>query len=162
MTDSKLNSVKEKLSIAYLHAVVAKLNYALNPSSKDYDNLGIDYTIANRIIGESRSVTSESAEIKIQLKATTVSSSTMFRDLGDSIEYNLSSPIKKLFYGRFYLVVLVLPPEVTQDTWLEWSNEHMLLRRCAYFKEVKNELQGKIKIHKENCFSPTNLEKMFT
>lgn len=161
MTPQELNSTKEKFSKAYLYAVTAKLNYVVQEYSKDFDYCGFDYSIINKLVGESRSIASESSEIKIQLKCTSCSSESMFKDNGDFISYNLRDPINKLVQGRFYLVVVEVPKEEEFENWLEWTPDYLLIRKCGYYIEVENELKGKIVISKAKVFSPEQLPKLF-
>lgn len=93
MTNSQWNSIKEKFSKAYLHAVCAKANYALDEAGKDYDGLAIDYSIVNRHVGTKRTIPSESEKIKVQLKGVSISSESMFKEERNVIQYRLSKSI---------------------------------------------------------------------
>lgn len=161
MSPQELNSTKEKFSKAYLYAVTAKLNYVVQEASKDLDGCGIDYIIINKLVGEARSVASESNEIKIQLKGTTCSSESMFTDNGDTVTYNVGETISKVVPGKFYLVIIEVPKIEEIENWLEWSPEHILIRKCGYYVEIETEISGKVTISKENVFSPEQLAKLF-
>ena len=160
MTQQELNSIKEKFSIAYLHAINAKVNFALNKSDNDFDGLCIDYEIINKPVGLGRSVASEMNEIKIQLKGVSKSSTTMLRETGTEIEYNITNAIIPI--GVFYLIVVILPEEEALDTWLEHTPEQLVLRKCAYFLRIVNTLNpGFVKIPKSNLLTPTSLPTLF-
>jgi len=66
MNKAELNNIKSTLSVAYVQAIAAKLNFAFHESNRQVDGIGLDCEIFNRGIGTPRS-NSTSNEIKVQI-----------------------------------------------------------------------------------------------
>ena len=164
MTLAELNSIKEKFSIAYLHAVTAKLNYGIDPCGKDYDlSYGKDYRIMNRSVGLGRRVASESNEITVQLKGVSSNSSSMFSENNKEVKFNTGSGIVKFGYCDFYLVIVQLPADDDLENWLEVDSEKLILKKCAYYYKVDDTTKaGFITIPKINIFTHITLPLLFT
>lgn len=86
----ELNSIKEKLSVAYIHGLNAYMNYGLQMMDKDLDGLGVDCMLVDKVIGPGRKVASESHTIFLQLKAVSLSSESMIREDEENIHYDVS------------------------------------------------------------------------
>ncbi len=156
----EMNSVKDKMSIAYLYGLNAKVNYALMEANRDYDGLQIDFKMTNKTIGPGRSAASESNEINIQLKGVSVSSLSMLQESDTEVVYTLAKSITP--HGTHYLVVIVLPPEDKVEDWHEVTIEHLLLRARAYFYLISGKINaGKIHIPKANVLNPVTLVSLF-
>jgi hypothetical protein len=157
---AELNSIKEKMSVAYLYGLNAKVNYALMESNKDFDGIQVDFKMANKKIGPGRSVASESHEINLQLKAVSISSSSMIEEKENEFIYSLKNDLQPL--GTHFIILLVLPPDKEIETWHEVTPEYLLLRSAAYFYLVSKPLKpGKIQFDKSNVLNPTSLVKLF-
>ena len=50
ITDQELNSIKEKISKAYVYTILSKLNFVVQETSRDMDGLGIDFEVINRTV----------------------------------------------------------------------------------------------------------------
>lgn len=160
-TSPDLNSVKNKLAKVYIHALAAKLNYASQESNSDLDGMGIDFQIFNRRVGTSRTIGSESNQLNLQLKAVSITSSSMFRETDEYIEYNLSRALEPIG-PNFYLVVVQLLKEEEIDDWIKHNADSLTLRKCAYYIKVQNTINpGFIRIPKSNLLSPTSLPTLF-
>jgi len=157
---AELNSIKEKMSVAYLHGLNAKVNFALMESNKDFDGLQIDFKMANKKIGPGRTVASESHEINLQLKSVSISSASMIEEKEHEFVYTLSNDLQPL--GTHYIILLVLPPDKDIETWHEVTPEYLLLRSTAYFYLVTKPLKpGKIHFDKSNVLNPVSLVELF-
>jgi hypothetical protein len=157
-----LNRIKEKTSQAYLHALIAKVNYHLNAFEREFDELGFDYAIINKPVGEGRSVASESNEIKVQLKSVSSSSTTMYRENGDSIKYKLGSPLEPLKFGSLYIFLICLPGENEHDLWVEINPKELIIKRCAYYYKVTGRIEpGFITIPKTNILDEDSFPSLF-
>lgn len=136
----ELNSIKEKLSVAYIHGLNAYMNYAIEVLGKDMDGLGLDCMLINKVIGPGRKVASEANTIFFQLKAVSLSSTSMLKVKDDYISYNLSKSLAPI--GTHYLVVIVLQKEEDLERWLEVSPQELVLRSCAYYLHVPETLKA--------------------
>lgn len=159
--DPILNSKKNKLAKAYLLSLIAKLNYAIAESNSDLDGMGIDYTVYNRLVGSDRTVSSESNELKLQLKAVSITSTSMLQITDQFIKYNLSRKLVPVG-PNFYLVVVELLGDDVIDTWIEHTNSSIAIKKCAYYLKITDSINaGFIKIPKENILSPEVFPSLF-
>lgn len=149
------NKIKEEISLAYVLAVAATKGFSTEITRVDIDS--VDATIKyNGYLDPEFSIL-YSPEIKLQLKAT---SSPNLR--GEFIHFPL--PIKN--YNDLkarsgtprLLVVLCLTEE--KENWLKHSPDELVLKKCAYFLNLKgypdtdNDTSVTVKIPLENLFSP--------
>ena len=156
----ELNSIKEKMSIAYLHGLNAHLNYSIQKSDKDFDALGIDFEVNNKVVGPGRTVASEANTINIQLKGVSISSTSMIKDEEHQIKYNLTKSLAPI--GVHYLVIVVLPKEEDLVSWCEVTTEELILRKCAYYFHVPSSInRGFINIPKTNVLNLETFPKLF-
>ena len=154
--------MQSALSIAYLYAVIGKVNYAINGTSKPYDDVGIDYEVINHTMGKNRRVASESSEIKIQLKSVCSSSTSVLQDEVDHIKYKLDTQLNT--YGvNSYLVIVQLPERGKLDSWVDIKPEELILRKCAYYFKIPHPClePGVIKIPKTNIFDHNSIRTLF-
>lgn len=159
--DPILNSKKNKLAKAYLMALTAKLNYTAQESTSDFDAIAIDYFINNHLVGEKRSVASESQTINIQLKAVSITSTSMIRKSDGFIEYNLTDPLQPVG-PNFYLIVVELLGDDVIDTWIEHCEENIMLKKCAYYLKITEPLpSGFVKIPINNILTPDTFPTLF-
>ncbi len=162
MTLQEINSLKEKLSKAYIYALIAKLNYAAEEFGKDIDSCGYDFRVVNQTLGLKRTAASELCEIKIQIKGVSVSSSSMLQDKGVSFRYKLNSDLPRWGTSCF-LVVMVIPEEENLNNWIILSEEEIILKKCAYYIEVPREglAIGFVEIPKKNILTVDNFKRFF-
>lgn len=145
---------EEALSRAYVAAVVAGAGYTL--SAQDFDRDGVDVQV--RAGGNMR------PSIDIQLKATV--------QLDQNKENVVKYPLRRHNYDLLreetmvprILVVLDLPREESQ--WVSISAEELVLRRCAYWADIKdfpetdNKSSVTITIDRNNRFDIPNLKDL--
>jgi len=148
------NRIKEEISLAYVLAVAATKGFATEITRVDSDS--VDATIRYNGYLDSDS-TLYSPEIKLQLKAT--SSPNL-------IENRIHFPLPIKNYNDLrarsgtprLLVILCLSEE--KDEWLKHSPDKLILKKCAYYYNLKglpessNETSVTIKIPTVNLFSP--------
>ncbi|MCF0049565.1 DUF4365 domain-containing protein [Dyadobacter sp. LJ53] len=154
------NKIKEEISLAYVLAVAAIKKFSTEITRVDNDS--VDATIKYSGYLDENS-TLYSPEIKLQLKAT--SKPTIH---GDQIHFAL--PIKNYNDLRArsgtprLLVVLCLCD--SSDEWLMHSPDKLILKRCAYFINLRNypdsenETSVTIKIPTTNLFSPEQVYEL--
>ena len=129
MNDSLLSTQdqEEALSRVYVRAVAARAGYAT--SMDDYDRDGVDIEI--------RAGGSMSPALDLQLKAT-----VNLRNAADgSFRYDLDvtnyEKLRVPTQTPRLLVVLALPRN--EEQWLSISEDELVLRRCAYWLNLKDE-----------------------
>jgi hypothetical protein len=160
MTQSEINSQLEKCSDLYVSAIAAKLNYRYQKTSKDFDEIGIDCMIHNHQGGISRQIESMANLINIQLKGTSISSTTMFRETDEYVEYNLTNPVTPI--TPHYLVVVVAKEVENIGQWIDVSNlEEIIVRLRGYYYKIENRKSGWIRIEKDKTFCIDNLPNLF-
>lgn len=157
-----LNHHKKKVSEAYLYAVIAKANFAIQKFHDEYDGLGYDYSVTNRELGSKRTVFSESSEIKIQLKAVAQSSASMFEEKNDCVRYKLDSTITPIG-PNCYLIVVNLLGDENIEQWIELKDDELILRKCAYYMRIPQNgfKPGFIEIPKVNKLTLATLKTLF-
>ena len=160
ITDQELNSIKEKISKAYVYTILSKLNFVLHETSRDMDGLGIDFEVINRTVGLNRTIASIINQINLQIKGVSTSSKSMFKEDNKVIEYNLTRALNPI--GNFYIIIVQLLDEDSIDKWVEHNPDKLIIRKCAYFLKVEKQLKsGFIKIPKTNVFKPDVLPSLF-
>jgi len=151
---------QEAVSRAYVHAVAARCG--LSCSFRDFD-YGIDLTLhAIRRI-DKRYVESGFA-LDVQAKTNTapvITSSHVHYDMEVKTYEDLRDP--SVGCPRI-LVLLVLPAE--ESAWTEQTEEHLLLRKCAYWLSLKgmpataNSASIRVPIPRANVFSVDGLARL--
>jgi hypothetical protein len=148
------NKIKEEISLAYVLAVAATKGFSTEITRVDSDS--IDATIRyNGYLDPKSSL--YSPEIKLQLKAT---SKPKFHD--NFIHFPLPlknyNDLKARTGTPRLLVVLCLTEE--KGNWLKHSPDELVLKKCAYFLNLKdypnteNDTTVTVKIPMANLFSP--------
>ena len=156
MTDSLLTTadIEEALSCIYVQAVAARAGYTTADYSRDRD--GIDMLI--QAGGKMRPA------IVLQLKATI--------NLGNPSKGFFHYPLRSENYNLLckpvqtprLLVVLALPKDQTK--WLTISADELVLRRSAYwlnlrgYDETKNKSSVTVHIPEQNLFNVDNLRML--
>lgn len=127
-----LNHKKEQLSIAYIRAVAAAAGFSCTKPDVDDDSVDIMISCSGAF-GENALM--RSPRIEVQAKATAAE----VRPGGESVKFSL--PVKNYDDLRGItlvpriLVVMLVPEEI--DTWIEQNEDHMLIRRCAYWASLQ-------------------------
>lgn len=165
MSSPSLITVEEELSLAYLHAVCARARVSCFAAPRQLDNDGIDALLKARFPQADYPQT-EDAYLEVQMKATKKQPS----DDGENFSYWLQGHKRYEVLRREnrqlarVLVVLFLPEDDAQ--WLSFSQEDLILRRCAYWVSlwgapmVDSETGANVKMPKGQSFSPENLEQL--
>lgn len=156
--------IESRLSYAYLHAVASHAGCFCRPAFPDEDKEGIDAVITH--YGAIEGTWRTQVTINVQLKATI----KVPADNGNHLSYFIQG-IRR--YDRLredhrepvrLLVVLFLPEK--HPDWIEWSEERLLLKRCAYWlslrnaPQVPNETGATVKIPKDQSFGPDALKRL--
>lgn len=159
---SEKNSIKNKLAIAFIHALNAPINYVLNESGRELDGLGIDYTFVSALVGQNRTIASSANTINVQLKSVSESSASMFSEHSDRITYKLSRELLQIGLSPTYLFVVVLPPEDEIESWREVNEKDILLKARGYYLRVNGRLGGgHLDIPKNQRLTPSNYKLLF-
>ena len=156
MSDSLLTPAlqKEALSRVYAQTIAARAGYTI--SITDFDVDGIDITI--NAGGQSKPT------IGIQLKATenlTKVQNGTFRFVLKRRNYDL---LKEYTRSPRILVVLDLPKDASR--WINVTEEELILRRAAYwlnlkgYADTKNTTSVTVYIPIKNLFNVENLQNM--
>ncbi|WP_054974523.1 DUF4365 domain-containing protein [Paenibacillus sp. A3] len=123
-----LNHKKEQLSIAYIRAVAAAAGFSCTKPDVDDDSVDIMISCSGTF-GDNALM--RSPRIEVQAKATAAE----LRPESESVKFSL--PVKNYEDLRGItlvpriLVVMLVPEEV--ETWIEQNENHMMVRRCAYW-----------------------------
>ena len=156
MADTLLTEAdkKEELSRVYARAVAAVAGYVTQVP--DYDRDGVDLRISAG--GAMRPA------IDVQLKATV--------NLRDKDDHHFRFPLPKRNFDLLrvntqtprLLVVLALPTQ--ENRWLTVTTEKMVLRRCAYWANLRgqpkttNRSTITVSLGKKNIFDVTGLQRL--
>jgi hypothetical protein len=156
------NDIKAELSYAYLHAVSAKAGFGCECAGRQSDNAGIDARVVLKERLDPSSILTNFT-INVQLKAT--SQQPVLEN--DRYSYFLHDVAKydelRERSGSFptLLVVVFLPEDAS--LWLQWSEEALIARRCAYWTsrwdapETKNRSGQTVYLPRSNRLTPDSL-----
>ena len=159
-TDQEKNSIKENLSLAFMHSLNSTANYHLQQCDRQFDNLGIDLQIINYSHGKVRSGLSEGNQINIQIKGVSETSTSMFSETEEAIRYNLKKQLNAV--GTHYLIIVVMPSDDDIETWREMDEQSITLWARAYYYLVNDSVKaGRITIPKSNMLNSTTYAKLF-
>lgn len=159
MDQAELNNIKSSLSITYVRAVANKLNYAFVESLREMDGIGIDCFIYNKGMGSTN--TSPGDMATFQVKAFSKSSTTVYKENKDILEYKLDNKLARKTPNH-YLVVVEVPENEKFEDWINITPEFITLKKCAYYLKIKDDINpGFIKIPKTNIFSHETLPSLF-
>ena len=160
-TDNEKNSIKEKMAIAFLHAVNSTVDYSIQENHKDFDSLGFDFMMASKTVGSKRTVVSGANAIYVQLKGVAESSTSMFKEDATHITYRLVDDLLQ-FGLSMYLIIVVLPDDEKIVNWRVMSNKDVLLNARGYYIRVEQRLsKGMIKIPKTQQLNPETYRALF-
>ncbi len=148
------NDIKERLSVAYLFAVAARAGCQV--TNWAIDKQSVDATV--------KPIRGSKLTIDLQLKATSENAIS-----GQSVVFDL--PVNNYDALRdehctapHYLVVLLL--EQDEARWLETSHEALLIRRCAYWCDLRgkpatsNTQTIRVELPREQAFDVAALHGM--
>lgn len=151
------NHRQEVLCRAYLQAVAGRCGMSCTFRDLDY---GIDATHVE-IRRRNRRLVESGFRLDVQAKSTTVASLTK-----SSITYDLSAKnyedLRDPEVGCPRILVLLILPE-EEDDWLEQTEDHLLIRRAAYWLSLRglgpsdNERSVRLSIPRTNLFSAASL-----
>ena len=132
---------KERLSVAYLRAVVTHTGGAFTESESDADDFGIDGYIEYQGIFSDDPDASTDITIKVQIKATSQTCITQSKNHPLPIDsqrykkyYNTS---RSSAHSLFLLCLFCLPPEEEYETWLEYPDDELLLHGRMFWQVLK-------------------------
>lgn len=151
---------QEGLSRAYIQAIAARCGMICSFRDQDY---GIDGTLHHVKQRQKRAVESGTC-LDVQAKS---SSRVTFRDqqvLYD-MEVKTYDDLRDSDIDTPRILVLLALPEKEAE-WLEWSEQQLVLRRCAYWHNLrgypptKNTDQIRISIPRAQVFTVQSLEEI--
>jgi hypothetical protein len=151
---------QEGLSRAYMQAVAARCGLSVDWRGQDY---GIDLTLFE-IVSDAAGLSESGLRVDVQLKSTTtpaVQATEVFYDLEVKAYHRLRLAAR---VDPRLLVLLVLPAD--EGEWLSISEEHLLLRRCAYWLDLRgrpttrNTSTVRVALPRANVFSPDQLNRL--
>lgn len=147
------NTRKERLSLAYIHAVAARAGFQVLEPKVDFDSVD----------GILRSTTGKRPQIEFQAQCTS-------QDLlkADHLAY----PLKLKNYEELraervnpIILIVVLLPEQEAD-WLSHSEDELVMRRCGYWLSlygepaVSNTSQVTVKLPRTQMFGVEQLSQL--
>ncbi len=129
-----LDELQEELSLAALHAVVARVGGTLLGSSHKGDAMGVDETALFRGNFSQEPESKPSVAIHFQVKATRNPKTATKNGEEYWVLYVDVDQLKKyLAWGDdLILAFYVLPPIEEQERWLEIDGERIVLRRSLF------------------------------
>jgi hypothetical protein len=154
------NQIKEHLSLAFVHAISARIGSAFEVTSTDMDS--VDAKVSLKVT--SPGTVFQTAEFHIQLKATVLDPIPT-----DHISFklpvkNYNDLAKRCIVPRI-LVVLALPQEPAR--WLETDGDQLIMRRGAFWISLANEPQTTniatctVHIPRHNVFNCETARQLF-
>jgi hypothetical protein len=148
------NDIKERLSIAYVTAIAARAGCEV--SEPKIDKQSIDVTV--------KPIRGRKVSIDLQLKATSVISPVDGTIAFDLPVNNYDSLRDRVCTAPHYLVLLLL--HANDGSWLEGTDEALIIRRCAYWLDLKgqpattNKETIRVQVPQNQPFNVTALEAM--
>ena len=160
-TVPEMNSIKNKMAVTFLHALNSTVNYSMQESSREFDNIGLDFALASQTVGSKRTVSSGANTIFAQLKGVATSSTSMFSETDADITYRLKEDLLQ-FGATMYLIVVVLPADEDFENWRVINDNDVLLNARGYYTKVETRLpKGRIKIPKTQQLTPETFRRLF-
>ena len=154
------NQIKEELSIAYIHAIAAKVGFSCERPKTDMDSVDIEIKSHGKLTNDS---TIYSPEIKLQLKST-----SCINVIGDNIHFSLPinnyDDLRSNSMTPRLLVIFELP--VNKEEWIQHTTEELIMRKCAYWvnlygePDTQNQSNITVKIPKQQVLSPEELYQL--
>lgn len=127
------NLIESEISLAYLHAVAAKVAFAVDVPHIDSDSVDATISAKGLIHPDSKL---HAPRIEVQLKA------TFTCPLNDEGNYAFSLPIKNYDELRVNtalprLLVLFILPDSNSDNWVIHDVDKLVLQKCAFYLNLK-------------------------
>ena len=162
LEQNQLDAIKNRISNIYLESVAAKLGYSVQKEGIDFDSLGIDYQISRKIVGSKKTTFSALKDvINVQLKSTSCSSSSVYREETGVISYKLDESLFPIEGQPLYLFLVVVPEQAKYEQWIECTPEYLAIKKCAYYFKIEKETKGTIKIPKSNLLNHESIKSLF-
>ena len=124
--------IESELSLAYLHAVAAKASFAVDVPHIDTDS--VDATISAKGKVDASSL-KHSPRIEVQLKASINASPNAQSEISYSLPLKNYDDLRADTVVPRLLILLVLPNDDAE--WLEHTGDSLILRKCAYYLNLK-------------------------
>lgn len=143
--DENINTIKEELSYAALHALVSHADGACMRSDRKSDNFGIDATCDFRGPFSDNPNTLRFVSIKVQLKG----SSTCQTKQNENGDVYWCFPLKYEQLKRYIeipnllLCLFIYPPDEEWKNWLDVNQERVKLKKCMYWTSLNGVLKDK-------------------
>ena len=153
------NQIKEELSVAYIHAIAAKVGFSCERPKIDMDSVDVEIKAHGNLVVDS---TIYSPEIKVQLKAT-----ASINIIGDKIHFQLPvnnyNDLRSKSMTPRLLVIFELPTD--KLLWLNHSEQELIMQKCAYWINLhgKPETDNQtitVHIPIQNILSPDKLYEL--
>lgn len=153
------NQRKEELSVAYIHAIAAKVGFSCERPKIDMDSVDVEIKAHGKLAVDS---TFNSPEIKVQLKATAA-----IKIIGDNIHFPLPinnyNDLRSKSMTPRLLVVFELP--TNELLWLNHSEQELIMQKCAYWinlhgKQATDSQTITVHIPTQNILSPDKLHEL--
>ncbi|PRQ09795.1 DUF4365 domain-containing protein [Enhygromyxa salina] len=157
------NQQREEISKAYIAAIAARCGYKLGTWSQDDDCLDVTIGVAGVLGGG----TLAGPKIDLQLKCSSDQRHVHDQHIAWSLERAHYDRLRHDCHTPILLVVLMLPAD--EHEWISYSNEELIMRRCAYWEHLHGRLPlvgdaatTTIHIPRTNLFCPDSLRSMMT
>ena len=153
--------IESELSLAYLHAVAAKASFAVDVPHIDTDSVDAMISAKGKVDPSSLK---HSPRIEVQLKASTTASPKANGDISYSLPIKNYDDLRADTVVPRLLILLLLPNDATN--WLEHTPDSLVLRKCAYFLNLKgfpasgNSGHQTVYVPTANVLSPTALQNL--
>ncbi len=154
------NQTKEELSIAYIHAIAAKIGFSCERPKTDMDSVDVEIKSHGYLTHDSIIY---SPEIKLQLKST-----SCINMIGDNIHFSLPvnnyEALRSNSMTPRLLVIFELP--TNKDDWIHHTSEELIMRKCTYWvnlsgePDTQNQSSVTVKIPKQQVLSPDELYQL--
>lgn len=154
------NDIMEELSLVYVRAVASRAGFSVEEVRRDRDSIDLNVCARGPLDGGPL----ESPMLGVQLKSTS-------RDLSEHdamIPFDLKvknyNDLTRTSLVPRILVVLLLPRDPQQ--WMTWSEETLVLRRCAYWLSLKgrsttkNEATERVHLPRAQVFDPPCIRRL--
>jgi hypothetical protein len=135
------NEIESELSYAYLHAVASKAGMSCETTGRHTDNMGVDAQIRAVEVFTPDSILTD-ISLDVQLKATI----NKPPEENGKISYFIKGveryeKLRKNTIAIPRILVVYFLPEKS-DEWLQQTNEHLILRRCAWWVSLKGGIES--------------------
>lgn len=155
-----LEHTKERLSVAYVSAVVARAGAAFTEIKAD--DFGVDAHVQRIVELPNGKFHATGWILQCQIKATTTSELE-----NDSVIYDMKADAynKLVTHEGTPCVLLLLCLPKNHDDWLHLDEDQLLLKRCCYWiylagQPSTNASTHRIRIPRNQVFTPSSVEEL--